>query len=70
MTSPPSSPGEDPEARLAHCRKQLGDAMVAMAMMMLRNGADPKFVQDWVDSECERMRRIQRDGGKPRKLRR
>jgi hypothetical protein len=44
--------------------------MVAMAMMMLRNGADPKFVQDWVDSECERMRRIQRDGGKPRKLRR
>jgi hypothetical protein len=28
---------------------------------MLQNGADAKFVQDWVDGELERFRRIQRE---------
>ena len=32
--------------------------LVAVAAAMLRNGAEAKFVQDWVDGELERMRRV------------
>jgi hypothetical protein len=41
-----------------------------LAMRMLENGADPKFVQDFVDNELERMRQVQLAMGKPRKRRR
>ena len=59
---PPNSAREELslEAEATQRREELGDALVAIAVRMLQNGADAEFVQRWVDSECERMRRVQR----------
>jgi hypothetical protein len=58
MTSRNSS--ADLGAQEARRREELGEALVAVAVRMLQNGADAKFVQDWVDGELERMRRVGR----------
>jgi hypothetical protein len=48
------------EAQAEQRRRELGEALIQMALVMLRNGADAERVQRFVDDELERMRRVQR----------